>query len=385
MRRMVFESRRVSRPSAEVERALLERGPQLLAAAAGSPLLLDEVDGSFSIDLPSHWAGFEFAKRVDVVLGVARRVGGRLLLPIAWTGKPGRHLFPIFEGTLEVEPIFRDMCEVTFAGAYRVPLGPLGAVLDAAVLHSAAQDTAARLMDALAVVVADAEAADAGPVPADTPSTGLRVRHVMTRDPLVITPETGLRAAALAMLSAGVSAVPVVAKDGGLLGVLSERDLLIKEATRRYGLGKAITHEFEVKESTTAGEACTRPALVTTPEATVADVAREMLDRDVNRLVVIDDGAIVGIVSRHDVLEALVRQPGDVQAAAESALDELGAHGARIRVTDEGTIIVEGSVRLRSVAAQVPGVLAGLEGAMSVDAAALRYEEDDVLPVMPLV
>lgn len=384
MRRMVYETRRVSRPSAELEHALLRHGPEMLAAAAGSPLSVDTVDGSFGIDLPSHWAGVDFAKRVDMTLGVARRMAGRLLLPIAWKGHPARHLFPAFEGTLEVEAIARDLSEITLAGSYGVPLGPLGAALDSTVLHSAARDTAVRLMDALAVVLREARITEAQPTTSAPPSAPLHVRQVMTPDPLVVTEDTSLRAAARAMLSAGVSAVPVVADDGGLLGVLSERDLLIKEATRRYGFGKAIDHEFDVKESSTAGQVCTRPALVTTPEATIADVARQMLDHDVNRLVVVDDGAITGIVSRHDVLNALVREPADVQAAAELALAQLGAEGARVRVDADGALHVDGTVRLRSVASQVHDVLAAVEGVMSVDTTGLRYAEDDVLPVVPM-
>lgn len=386
MRRMLYESRMVSRPAADIEQALRERAPELLAAAAGSALWRDDsdVDGSFGIDLPAHWAGIDFAKRVQVNVGVARHIAGRLVLPVNWSGEPGKHLFPVFEGTLEVGPMFRDLSELTLAGSYRVPLGPIGAALDAAVLHAAARDTAARLVEGLTSVLTKGDLPEATAPPQDTPDAPLRVRHVMTPDPLVITPATSLRAAARAMLASGVSAVPVVAEDGALLGMLSEHDLLAKEARRRFGFGKEIDREYDIRDATTAGEACTRPARVTTPETFLADVAREMLDEDINRLVVIDEGAIVGIVSRRDVLEALVRDPHEVEIAVQTALAQLGAEGAQASVGDDGVVVVAGTVRLRSVAAQIADVVAGVEGVMAVDTDGLRYLEDDVLPAMPL-
>lgn len=386
MRRMLYESRMVSRPAADIEQALRERAPELLAAAAGSALWRDDsdVDGSFGIDLPAHWAGIDFAKRVQVNVGVARHIAGRLVLPVNWSGEPGKHLFPVFEGTLEVGPMFRDLSELTLAGSYRVPLGPIGAALDAAVLHAAARDTAARLVEGLTSVLTEGDLPEASAPPQDTPDAPLRVRHVMTPDPLVITPATSLRAAARAMLASGVSAVPVVAEDGALLGMLSEHDLLAKEARRRFGFGKEIDREYDIRDATTAGEACTRPARVTTPETFLADVAREMLDEDINRLVVIDEGAIVGIVSRRDVLEALVRDPHEVEIAVQTALAQLGAEGAQASVGDDGVVVVAGTVRLRSVAAQIADVVAGVEGVMAVDTDGLRYLEDDVLPAMPL-
>ena len=157
MRRMLFESRMIRRPAAEVERALLDHGPSLLAQAAGSTLSpgAQGNEESFAIDLPAQWAGIDLAKRVQVSFGSPRRLAGRLILPLAWSGAPGRHLFPMFDGTLEVEALYRDVTELTLAGSYRVPLGPLGAALDTALLQAAARDTAARLVEALADILGD--------------------------------------------------------------------------------------------------------------------------------------------------------------------------------------------------------------------------------------
>lgn len=166
MRRMLYESRMIRRPAAEVERALLERGPELLARAAGSELWRDpsDADGSFSIDLPANWAGLELAKRVQVTVGVARRLAERLIVPLSWSGDPGRHLFPVFDGTVEVEAIYHDVAELTLAGSYRVPLGPVGAALDATVLHAAARETIARLVQELATELAGDDSGTSGPL-----------------------------------------------------------------------------------------------------------------------------------------------------------------------------------------------------------------------------
>lgn len=387
MRRMLYESRMVPRPADELERLLLDRAPELLAKAAGSELHADAdaVDGSFTIDLPASWARLDMVKRVRVRIGVARRLGGRLLLPIAWTGEPGRHLFPTFEGTLELGAMFDDVTELTLAGSYGVPLGSVGAALDTTILHAAARDSAARLTQALAAVLTDG----APPLPPrgwlDTPrGAPLRVRHVMTRDPLVVSAETGVRAVARLLLSSGVSAVPVLDDDGGLLGVLSEHDLLAKEARRRFGFGRKLHQEAERREARTAGGACSKPARTTTPEAHLSGVAREMLDHDVNRLVVVDGGAVVGIVSRHDVLAGLVRDRDDVVAAVRRALAGIGADEAAVHIDDAGEVALSGTVPLRSVAAQAAAVARAVEGVMGVRADDLHYAEDDVLPAMPI-
>ena len=122
-----------------------------------------------------------------------------------------------------------------------------------------------------------------------------------------------MRTAALLQFHGDVSGAPVVSAAGKLIGVLSERDLLAKETTMRFALGSGAAAEDRRRHARTAGQACTRPARATVPDARLSDVARDMLDHDVSRLVVIDQGAVAGIISRHDVLAALLREDADAR------------------------------------------------------------------------
>ncbi len=74
---------------------------------------------------------------------------------------------------------------------------------------------------------------------------------------------------------------------GELVGVISEADVLEEEASRRYGWGRAFDEACRRHDAETVGEACSRPALVTTPDMTLRDATRSLLNRRVARLVVV--------------------------------------------------------------------------------------------------
>ena len=112
-----------------------------------------------------------------------------------------------------------------------------------------------------------------------------------------------------------VSAFPVLDDDGKVIGVVSEADLLTKQALDGGygGMPGMITGLLRRKEQgkargMTAGDLMTGPAVTTGPEDTVEDAARLMAKRQVKRLPVIDaDGCLAGIISRADVLSVLDR------------------------------------------------------------------------------
>ncbi|MGH3082925.1 MAG: CBS domain-containing protein [Gaiellaceae bacterium] len=149
----------------------------------------------------------------------------------------------------------------------------------------------------------------------------MNVQEVMTREVITVSPEEPLKHVATLLLERRVSGVPVVDLDGRLVGVVSEGDLLFKEAgerpRRRPRFLGAATRTSEKRAATTAGDAMTSPALTVAPTATVAQAAALMLERDVNRLPVVDQGALVGIVTRADLIRAFARQDADIERELE--------------------------------------------------------------------
>jgi CBS domain-containing protein len=136
----------------------------------------------------------------------------------------------------------------------------------------------------------------------------LKIEAVMTREVLSVRPDTTLKDVARLLAGAGISGVPVTTAAGELLGVVSEADILAKERRppedrySRHGHRRAAAGGKA--EARTAADAMTTPAITITPRGRVDAAAALMLDCGVNRLPVVEDGRLVGIVTRADLVRA---------------------------------------------------------------------------------
>jgi CBS domain-containing protein len=143
-----------------------------------------------------------------------------------------------------------------------------------------------------------------------------RVQEVMTIEVVVANPTTPVKEVADLLAGHGLSALPVTDGRGRVLGVVSDTDLL-GDSQRPAGGPAAAT----------AGEVMTSPAVTVTPHATLTEAARRMQAGGVKRLpVVARSGRLVGIVSRADLLRALVAAPPPAGQAA--APDDRTLHDA---------------------------------------------------------
>lgn len=213
------------------------------------------------------------------------------------------------------------------------------------------------------------------------PRPHLTVADIMTVDPLVLHVDTPVRTAALLLFYFEVAGAPVRTDDGGLVGVLSESDLLAVQAAPRLGLGGRAEKSRVRHRARTVGEACTRPAHVVAPDATVADAAAMLWDADIGRLIVVSGAEIVGVVSRHDVLRALLRDDAETQAA----LDELlrGEDDDIMAQVEWGVATLTGVVTYHSTARRLAKVVRDIDGVVDVDAQ-LDWKTDDLMPpVLP--
>lgn len=140
----------------------------------------------------------------------------------------------------------------------------------------------------------------------DTTTARARRAHVaeiMTRDPISLAEGESVHFAGFVLLREGISAAPVIDRDGALVGVFSHSDVLAKFAAGRQRRGALARVDDRRARATTVGDACSRPAITIGPTATVDTAARALLDHDVGRLIVVEHGEVVGVVSRNDVLK----------------------------------------------------------------------------------
>jgi len=138
------------------------------------------------------------------------------------------------------------------------------------------------------------------------------VRDVMTRRVVSVREDASFKEMADMLRRTRISAFPVIDKSNRVIGVVSEADLLVKEAVQATGTSivAALRHirEEDKAQGVTAGDLMTRPAITISPDAPVPEAARIMYDRRVKRLPVVNAaGHLLGIVSRADVLAVFNR------------------------------------------------------------------------------
>jgi CBS domain-containing protein len=143
------------------------------------------------------------------------------------------------------------------------------------------------------------------------------VRDVMTASVVAVRGDTSFKDLAVLLGSSRVSAFPVVDETDRVLGVVSEADMLIKEADQAShpGLSAGLRRrgDHERAAAVTAGELMTRCPVTIGPDEPVEKAAFLMYDRGIKRLPVVDGtGHLIGIVSRADVLSVYARPDDDI-------------------------------------------------------------------------
>ena len=137
------------------------------------------------------------------------------------------------------------------------------------------------------------------------------VQEIMTTRVIWVKKDATFREMAVALRDHRVSAFPVVDDDRKVIGVVSEADMLAKEALDDEPgvLAGILRRKDQAKaRGVTAGDLMTTAVVAVRPDDTVEHAARLMYDRRVKRLPVTDaDGHLVGIISRADVLSVFDR------------------------------------------------------------------------------
>ncbi len=199
------------------------------------------------------------------------------------------------------------------------------------------------------------------------------VGDVMTRRVIAVREDAEFREIIGVLRGCRVSAVPVLSRDNRVIGVVSACDLLYKETDPDLPVGTFRLawrlHQPGKAGAVVAADLMTSPAITVSPQTSVREAARLMQQNHIKRLpVVTDEGALVGIISRIDVLTVYERPDEDIWNEVVLGLiaelpDRAGDQlTASVRA---GIVTVTGPVGDRGLALRLVGRIRHLEGVVA--------------------
>jgi CBS domain-containing protein len=195
----------------------------------------------------------------------------------------------------------------------------------------------------------------------------MRALEIMTRPVFTAHPWTPVQEAAAILTKHAITALPVLDAEHRLVGMVSEGDLLWHRVPADPDVHLSRRPDDAVTDPPgTVGDVMTT-AVVTMPTgASTADLAEAMLQYDVRSIPIVDGPAVVGIVSRRDLLRTLVRNDDVIAADVREALDAYAGGEQRWHAdVADGVVTVSGPFTdqaevavVRILAKSVGGVLA---------------------------
>jgi CBS domain-containing protein len=211
------------------------------------------------------------------------------------------------------------------------------------------------------------------------------VQDIMTSPVVTVAPKSTYHDIVDAMVSRNISALPVVADNGIVLGVVSEADLLHKVefagvAPTHHLLERRRVRKSRMKaDAVVAADLMSKPAIVVPPSEPIAAAAALMTVHHVKRLPVVDGDTLVGIVSRSDILRLYVRPDDDIRSEIRNRVllgtmwiepDSLDV------VVERGIVTLAGAVDRYSTASIVVQLVDAVPGVIQVlDHLSFHYDD----------
>jgi CBS-domain-containing membrane protein len=187
---------------------------------------------------------------------------------------------------------------------------------------------------------------------------------IMTRDVVTVTPDTPVAQIVTLLLGRNISGVPVVDEEGGVVGVVSEGDLLrraeLGTEKRRGAWGEFFTgtatlaNEYVRAHGIAARDVMTREVVTVDRSTPLSEIADLMEEKRIKRVPVLDQGKLAGIVSRSNLLRAFasLNPPAagaawtqDDAAIRDRLLTELSRQ-AWSRRAENSVVVTDGVVHL---------------------------------------
>ncbi|MCP4352318.1 MAG: CBS domain-containing protein [Desulfobacterales bacterium] len=154
----------------------------------------------------------------------------------------------------------------------------------------------------------------------------LKIKDIMTEDPITVFPETELTHITKILLEKHINGVPVTDETGKLVGIICQSDLIAQQKklplpsffTILDGLipltsMKQLEKEVKKVSAATVSDIMTPAPITVTPDDNVETVATLMVEKKFHSVPVVDNGELVGIVGKEDILRTLIPELSDSQ------------------------------------------------------------------------
>ncbi|NOZ25092.1 MAG: CBS domain-containing protein [Nitrospirae bacterium] len=145
-----------------------------------------------------------------------------------------------------------------------------------------------------------------------------KAKDIMNTEVITVSPDTSVEELGRLFIEKNISGAPVVDREGGLYGIVTENDLISKE--RRFHIPTIIRifdaiiplksdaeveKEIRKMAATTVGDICTRDVVTVDEETSLNDIATIMTEKKIHLLPVLREGRLTGIIGKKDVIRAI--------------------------------------------------------------------------------
>ncbi len=220
------------------------------------------------------------------------------------------------------------------------------------------------------------------------------VSDVMTSRVHVADPEMPFKLLVRLIEENHISAVPIVDERGFPMGIVSESDLLFKQRRSELGSSHDLLHprrkqrQHAKAEGAVASDLMSAPPITVGTDASLATAARLMQEKNVRRLVVVDEqGRIAGIASRSDLLRVFLRTDEQLQnEVAGKLVPALLIHAPeKLRVAVHMNVVtLGGEVDRKSDVELLVRLTKQLDGVVDVvDRLKYSWDDTDASPMPP--
>jgi len=217
----------------------------------------------------------------------------------------------------------------------------------------------------------------------------MSARDIMTQNVITVAPDATVTEVAALLIENKVSAVPVVDPDGSVVGIISEGDLIGRSeivgeqhpSMLQIWTSKStdLAMKYIKSHGLLARDVMTTDVVTADALSAIATIARRMVEHSIKRLPVLQDGKLVGIVSRADLVPLLVDHPSQAEKLVhrsdaavcvdlEKVIDEQGlASGMVDLFVEDGVVLLSGTVENAAVGRAMKVAAETIAGVKMVD------------------